>query len=217
MIGRALPVDGRGCRAIGSPNKVRRMNVVIQYGQGKPKKRGWRLLLIIGVMVVVTPLVCIPIHNLGVDRRFARYQQRRCNQTMGQIGQALVAHARANGGRYPDRLSLLYTTNRLSFGDLCCDSRRETVTEEEFMAGLDDPTHRASNYVYVGYGLTDAAPPATVILYEHLRNHGQRGINVLYGDGSVAWLDRKAAVALISTLQARARPASSPTTTQSNE
>jgi prepilin-type processing-associated H-X9-DG protein len=106
---------------------------------------------------------------------------------------------------------MLYTGGYAEYQALTCDSRREAMTMEEFLDGLDDPSHRHSNYVYVGTGLTSAVAPKSVLVYEHLRNHRGDGINVLYADGMVAWLDDDAAAALIVTLPpSTSQPATAP-------
>jgi hypothetical protein len=171
-----------------------------RQAQNRSSKGAWRVFIILSAVLVATPLVCIPLHHYSTEVRLDRIQQRTCSRRLGEVGRALAAYASANGGQYPDRLSMLYTSGYAEYQALTCDSRREAMTMEEFLDGLDDPGHRHSNFVYIGKGLTSAVAPTSVMIYEHLKNHRGDGINVLYADGTVSWLDDDAAAALIATL-----------------
>ena len=57
-----------------------------------------------------------------------------------------------------------------------------------------------------GNWITVSNPPGTVIAYENPTQHGGRGINVLYHDGTVAWIEGPKARATVAALQAGKNP-----------
>ena len=50
---------------------------------------------------------------------------------------------------------------------------------------------------YLGKGLTESAAKTTVLVVEMPENHAGDGVNVLYADGSVEWLDQEKAEPLL--------------------
>jgi prepilin-type processing-associated H-X9-DG protein len=44
------------------------------------------------------------------------------------------------------------------------------------------------DYVYMGANKTSSARASEIIVYERADDHGQQGINILYGDGHVDWI-----------------------------
>jgi hypothetical protein len=60
-------------------------------------------------------------------------------------------------------------------------------------------------YIYLGRGMGNPKDNV-VILYEDLTNHGQRGMNVLYGDMQVEFVDMAKAKKITAELQAGHNP-----------
>ncbi len=76
---------------------------------------------------------------------------------------------------------------------VCWESNDEAAygpTTQAILADLHRPGHLS--YIYLGQGLTKATVTAdTVIAYEPLSNHGNKGMNILFGDGHAEWWDAK--------------------------
>lgn len=181
-----------------------------------PRTRGWVVVAasVGGAALLVLLLVLALLPPLNRAREQARRVQ--CAANMRQVGQAVVIYASVNGGMFPDRLDLLLPY--VGSTAFVCPSCRDTP------APGNTPTAQAANlyagghlsYVYVGAGLNanfaNVNPATTVVLYEPLTNH-RDGVNVLYADGSVVFLARPAAQAMIANLaNAAAQPATRPTT-----
>jgi prepilin-type processing-associated H-X9-DG protein len=63
----------------------------------------------------------------------------------------------------------------------------------------------------LGAGLSaQTATARHVLAYEHMSNHKNNGMNVLYGDGSVQWLEKAEAERVLSELQQGHNPPRSP-------
>ena len=184
----------------------------------RPTAKGWVVvaLSVGGAALLVLLLVLALLPPLNRAREQSRRVQ--CAANMRQIGQAMFIYASVNGGMLPDRLDRL-----LPFAGsnvFVCPSSHDTP------APGPTPTAQGANlyagghlsYVYVGAGMTtnfaNTNPATTVVLYEPLANH-RDGVNVLYADGSVVFLARAAAQAMIANLQAAAatQPATQPAPT----
>jgi hypothetical protein len=63
-----------------------------------------------------------------------------------------------------------------------------------------------SDYIYVGDGLTTSSSVDSVVLYEPLSNHGGDGMNVLFAEGHLEWVDASACQPILRQAAARVRP-----------
>jgi hypothetical protein len=67
------------------------------------------------------------------------------------------------------------------------------------------------SYVYVGSGLSaQTATAQHVLAHEYVSNHKNTGMNVLYGDGTVQWLQKAEAERVLSELQQGHNPPRDP-------
>lgn len=64
----------------------------------------------------------------------------------------------------------------------------------------------ASDYIYVGDGLTTSSPSDAVVLYEPLHDHGGDGMNVLFADGHVEWVNASDCQPILTQSVAGVRP-----------
>ncbi|HEX2971330.1 MAG TPA: DUF4190 domain-containing protein [Tepidisphaeraceae bacterium] len=144
----------------------------------------------------------------------------KCQFTLHRIGSACHAYAKEHGGQYPLRLDQLYTADHLEPRDFICPTTEDTPasgnTPAEVVAALAQPGH--CSYVYLGAGLTPAAPPNTVLAYEKFTNHEKRGMHILYANRQIVWLDAKAAEKFITNLKTQTTlPTSQPTKKEDEE
>jgi prepilin-type processing-associated H-X9-DG protein len=89
-----------------------------------------------------------------------------------------------------------------------CPSSKDTAstgaTTQAIVVDLKASGHLS--YIYIGKGLSDKTVTSdTVVLYEPLADHGEMGMNVLFGDGHVGLLDGKLAAKVIAAVSAGQR------------
>lgn len=75
------------------------------------------------------------------------------------------------------------------------------------MAAMKKPG--AVSYAYLGKGLTSAdlnQNPDIVLAYEPLSNHGGFGMNVLFGDGTVEWVQGARAQSILFQASSGSHP-----------
>ena len=134
-------------------------------------------------ILALTPAVT---HAREVARRAA------CASNERQIGSALLVYAGSHGGRFPDKLEDVLQTTSLPARVFVCPDDDKTPpsggTPQMLAAQIGNGKH--CSYVYVGAGLSTTEGAATVVLYEPLADHRRQGMNVLFADGSVKWVDR---------------------------
>lgn len=158
--------------------------------------------------VVLTIAVAVVLPQLGRPRESA--QRVKCASNLRQIGQSVQAYASDHRGWLPPSLDLLLLGDYLTPGVVICpssdDERAEGPTTQAVAAAVRTvPKH--CSYVYLGGGHThQTATSAFVLAYEHRHNHDDRGMNFLYGDGTVRWLDKPQADRVLAELQAGRNP-----------
>lgn len=182
----------------------------------KPEERrrsAWIVILI--AMLELVSLFKLASGSLVRPRDYS--PRLKCASQMREILLAALMYANERNGQFPPSLDVLLTTEDITAETFVCPSSNLTwapgATDVDQAASMRaDPAHYLS-YIYLGRGLTnDPNVPLQIILYEPLSDHGGDGINVGYSDGSVAWLDRKQAIAAINAVVSAA--ATRPTTRQ---
>ena len=127
-----------------------------------------------------------------------------CAGHLRGIGQSLTFYAVKYDAHYPPTPDLLILYADTPAGMFVCEStgdeRATGATLAEVMKSFQaDP--RCNSYVYAGAGLTaDRVTRDHVLAYEHLPNHNYSGMNVLYGDGNVRWVEKAEAERLVAEL-----------------
>lgn len=133
-----------------------------------------------------------------------------CAKNLKQIGLAMYEYAEEHEGNYPDTLGglLAFHGDAIALTIFVCADTTDTPavgsTAQERGAQLDAGGH--GSYVYLGKGKSRAAPANTVLVYEPLGRHRGKGLNVLFGDGRVFFLDAAAGAALSAELDAGHNP-----------
>jgi prepilin-type processing-associated H-X9-DG protein len=129
-----------------------------------------------------------------------------CANSLRQLGLGAIMYAYQNNLKIPDDLQTLFDSQELGSSVLVCPSSN--------LPSLSGATTQAADaaiaanqvsYIYLGKGLTLNAPADTVLMYEPLADH-QDGINVLFVDAHVEWLDLKEAKKLLARIAVGENP-----------
>lgn len=161
-----------------------------------------------GIQCCLAAAVVLILPQMGRAREPAN--RVKCASNLRQVGQGIQTYANAHGGAFPPTLDVLITDSDLTSEVFICpssDHERATGPTTQAMVANFRANPQHCSYVYVGAGLTGAtASPAHVVAYEQSTNHRAKGMNVLYGDGSVNWIDARKAEYLLSELKAGHNP-----------
>ncbi len=127
----------------------------------------------------------------------------KCGSNLRQIALALTMHANEHGGKYPDDFAELFGDGfDLYPSALVCPSTNDEpaigATTQAVIADFATPHH--CSYVYLGKGLSQPLSSDRVMALESLVNHQGEGMNVLFGDMHVEWLDKAQADTLLAKL-----------------
>ena len=158
--------------------KPERPVVAIDYaGPGvspRPRARWWlwlapviAALLLVGLFVTYQTLA--PVH--GSPSR-GQAPQERCVNNLRQIGLACLMYANEHANQFPDTLSEVLRDEDITPEVFVCPSSNDTPangpTTQALVANLTAGGHLS--YIYVGKGLTSAAPATAVLAYEPMTN-----------------------------------------------
>ena len=125
----------------------------------------------------------------------------KCRSNLKRIAQSLSLYAADHAGKYPPDLSMLLDEDMPSAVFVCPSSNDEPATgptTQAIATDLATPNH--CSYIYLGKGLSRTANANQVFLLEPLENHQHKGLNVLFGDGRVEWLNKPEAEVLLKKL-----------------
>jgi len=146
-----------------------------------------------------------------IRARFGEHLNRpRCAMRLKQIGYAIQQYASDNGGHYPEdwRTLLLNENESVNAGDFICPSSDDEwppgATTREIANNLMQPHH--CSYIYYGKGLSTPVASDRVIAAEPLENHDGEGMNVLFGDGQVKWVEKDEANKLLASVAPTTQP-----------
>lgn len=160
------------------------------------------------VLVSLLCLAAVVLLLIGVALHRGRNGNRAtsaCAQNLTQIGLALSAYASQNDGRLPDDLAALLPAVDIASHVLVCPATQATpavassVERAVAMIRLADhytnihdlPRPNHCSYAYRGKGQTLPLPAGQVLAFEPLANHDGDGVNVLFGNGEVRFVDKK--------------------------
>jgi prepilin-type processing-associated H-X9-DG protein len=141
-----------------------------------------------------------------------------------QIGLAMIMYANEHHGEFPDSMRTILANEDLTPDVFVnpggSDNRAAGPTTQAMLADFAKPGR--CSYLYFGRGLLDTGDPTTVVACEAPGSQRWTGMNVLFLDGHVEFVDQKAAqqirVALASgpvawtSTGGTTRPTSQPTT-----
>lgn len=124
-----------------------------------------------------------------------------CPINLRMIGQALTLYANNHDHKYPGDWSALLGEGFSTSFLVCPSTNDEAATGATTRAVLADfATPHHCSYLYLGKGLSQPLPADRVIALEPLENHQGKGLNVLFGDMHVEWLDKAQADILLAKL-----------------
>lgn len=177
------------------------------HDPGGAASRKWRRFtgaLVILFIVALPALIYIPVvYYMGKAQA-----PEQCGAMLKSLGQALYLYTQSNGGAFPDSFQTLAINDPDLFpGMFFCPWTREYTIfprESPLIDVLKAGTPRIS-YIYTGNGQTITSPPAAILAYEPLENHGS-GSNVLFVDGHIEFLEKSMAKRFIAELQAGHNP-----------
>ena len=184
---------------------------LLEYGraQGYDARRVMRRLTFVGIALLTFLLgmsFLLPMLNpLGSREPSLRL---RCASNMKQIGLGAIMYANDKGGLFPPDLETIVEVEDVSPSVLMCPMDSHDVptgsTTRAILSAMR--TKKLVSYIYVGKGLTLKASDDTVVLYEPLSDHGDEGMNVLFVDGHVEFLDASEAGVVLKQVRDGAWP-----------
>ena len=178
-------------------------------GKTSPAKVvAWTIGAMLGGLLILS---CI-IPFLG--RAGPRAKKVKCASNLRSIGQ-VIAMYQYDHRVWPQTFGEILIDGDLEAEVFTCpqgDARRASVpTTQAAALSLANPQHCSYIYFPPPPGAKTVSPN-WIFAIERMENHSRTGINVLFGDGHVEWLDKKAAEFIISELNAGRNPPRWPTT-----
>jgi prepilin-type processing-associated H-X9-DG protein len=156
-----------------------------------------------GAALLVLPcMLSILLPSLSRARETA--SRVKCASNMRLIGQGLMLYANENNNQYPPTLKDLLANQPLGTNYFICPDTKDTPAASA--ATLLSGGHES--YFYVP-GLNTSASATTVLLYEPLTDH-QDGMNVLFGDGHVEFINKIMSQQAITSIQSGQNPPNLP-------
>ncbi|MGD0389255.1 MAG: DUF3352 domain-containing protein [Tepidisphaeraceae bacterium] len=117
----------------------------------------------------------------------------KCASNMRQIGQWIVIYADTHQGNYPPDLGTLVKTGPLTAMVFVCPSANTRPPGQMTVDQSADWINTNSDYIYIGANLKTGADPSIVVCYEKDDDHGGDGMNLLFADGHVEFMQLEAA------------------------
>ena len=172
--------------------------------------RAFVVFLVIAAVSLIG-LVVLPSPNGGRGDSSPRVK---CASNLRQIGQAILLYGNDHQGQYPDSFATILLNEDITSDIFVCPDSNDTAavgpTTQAAAANLSTPEH--CSYVYIGSNFNTATVPSNaVVAYEPLSNHANTGMNVLFGDGRVEFVNSAAAGLITAKVSARAFPVTMPT------
>ena len=170
--------------------------------------------LVLGIVAVFMSILSLSIWLPVISQTREAANRVRCASNLQLLAMAMRTYALDHGGPFPPDLdALLSLPEYQTVADpdgavvtardlLTCPSTNHTAGP----AGTPLVSGENLSYVYTGSGLTDAASTAAVLAYEPVEHHRRDGANFLFADGSVKFIPRTQARAMIQQLEKGINP-----------
>jgi prepilin-type processing-associated H-X9-DG protein len=191
-----------------SPNSRLAGNRSLNYANAMRRRRKrfpWRLL-----WLLVVPLVfLLDVRFWGRGRVYVEYNRVASMSHLREIGQALWLYDNEFHQGYPPMLLSLVDKEYLPANLLVspADTSHAAAQGATTQAVIDDFLRGGHcSYAYLGAGMDPKVLPDVVICYEPLAVNNGAGMNVLFGDGHVQWLDAGDGKAIEAAVFSGVRP-----------
>jgi prepilin-type processing-associated H-X9-DG protein len=175
----------------------------------KPPVR-WLKILGIGGGVLAVGAVVAAVIIPSMCRAREPANRIKCASNLRTIGQALFMYSNepANAGAFPPDLIAVARTQDITADVFVCPSSYDDRPDTSDWADKMVPGNGFCSYVYYydPKQTIRTAPATFVLMYEPLADHDDDGVNFLFADGHVDWLEKKTAAAAIKELEARQNP-----------
>jgi len=133
---------------------------------------------IVGITCLALPiLIILPL--IAAPNR--PYHKPHCTYNLYQIGKGLAMYSMDHNDQYPQDLQTLAIEMKLEPKLFVCPSSKH-------VAGSLSNLNEWTDYVYI-QGLSATNNAHIPLAYELPINHNGEGVNVLYNDGTVRWLN----------------------------
>ena len=132
-----------------------------------------------------------------------------CANNLKTIGNALLLYANENSGSFPDTLEQLAATSDLPPACYVCPGSNDTIadigaTAQTTAANIVAGGH--ASYVYLGKGFKNDLTANAILAYEFPGHHRKAGMNVLFGDFHVEWVNQLQSNHILKELQMQHNP-----------
>ena len=187
----------------------------LEYASGHRRER--RAADRVAMVVIVVVLIYVVFGLVGplFNRSPIESPRAACASNLRQIGQGIAMYANDHAGKLPDDFSTLFEAEDLSPAVFVCPETPAVPpggpTTQALMAAMKKPG--GISYIYLGKWLTSTdlnQNPDIVLASEPLSNHNGTGMNVLFGDGSVEWVQGAGAQSILTQASSAQRPVKLP-------
>lgn len=128
----------------------------------------------------------------------------KCSSNMRQIGLALVMYANENHDCFPPDLPTLLRNEEITAHIFICPSSDDDVDSSTTQPSADSVIPGTSHCSYIYFPdpalRATTVSPGRIMLIEPTSNHDGDGMNVLYADDHVDWLEKKEADRVLAQL-----------------
>lgn len=145
----------------------------------------------IGRSQVGVSAIAVSILLPSLNRARETANRVKCASNERQIGMAILLYSNDNKGQYPPDLGALLLTQDITLDAFVCPSS-DNALPPDFQKMTPEQTaawaNANSNYIYGGKGLNNSVAADKIILIEKLDDHDEDGINCLFGDGHIEFV-----------------------------
>ncbi|HQY88460.1 MAG TPA: hypothetical protein PK402_07365, partial [Tepidisphaeraceae bacterium] len=170
--------------------------------------RGQKVLL----TIVPVLMLCV-IAAVGIERRRTHALEAKCAKTLRAFGQAIWLYMHENRGRLPADFPA-FAGDQPGELFICpaTDEPPSTATTPDDLR-VDLAMGRYCSYIYVGDGFTPSSPKLdskldadVVLIFEPLKNHNGKNMNVLFADQHCEVVSGERAQTILKQHAAGTRP-----------
>lgn len=167
--------------------------------------------LVAGISCIVLWGAFLPAFNAHIR---SGMNSQPCPRHLSQIGVAILLYSMDHQGAYPPTLAALILKGDISSEAFICpyagDRAAKGKTVQDMASKIAAGGH--CSYHYFGAGFTSSTPSTAVVACDRLEKHKQSGVNMLFADGHVEWIDHREATRIMKEIQMGHNPPRAATT-----